>query len=387
MTLWTKLHWHIALETPVCFPLSPLFLIVLLLSIFIACLVYLFFILFFLLCIGFHFPNLNLFFGWLQVMRKSLYEGRLKNEKKNLLCKTLLLCLEKTLNAVHLYSLYVQPDIAPIEEWFVRFTMHHRLNMFTTEGTLLDVFREPLLQWHLGKPINSTEIDALIPDVINITVSKCPCANDVAVIALICNDTVYGKLCICEFEYIHHKSVDQYCAGLSLVNIILTNNRLIILTTLGLFISQDLRYPTGRILNVCEFDDYFSANVWYNVQCLANVSTCFYSNDPYTEWYSCLPHRFHGGKTLSRRVVAFLIDYQQNTGIGLITVQITKDEYRQITQECRDHKLNRQTKFPVFWFPDPKFLPFGMFFHPGSHFLYVYGSQVCISGNIYGSEV
>lgn len=43
------------------------------------------------------------------------------------------------------------------------------------------------------------------------------------------------------------------CAGLSLVNIVLTNNHLIILTTLGLFISQDLRYPSGRILNVCEF--------------------------------------------------------------------------------------------------------------------------------------
>ncbi|XP_029767315.1 cation channel sperm-associated protein subunit beta [Terrapene carolina triunguis] len=308
-------------------------------------------------------------------------------------------------------------DIAPIEEWFVRFTMHHRLNMFTTEGTLLDIFREPLLQWHLGKPIGSTEIDVLIPDVINITVSKCPCANDVAVIALICNDTVHGiYLGVTNSGFISRDTewfnmtdslcslLDDDCAGLSLVNIILTNNHLIILTTLGLFISQDLRYPTGRILNFtkpsfCGFerDDYFSANVWYNVQCLANaesyevdyislsfnkdktlsqVSTCFYSNDPYTEWYSCLPHRFHGGKTLSRRVVAFLIDYQQNTGIGLITVQ---NKEMVSVYKLTDHKLNRKTKFPVFWFPDPTFLPFGMFFHPGSHFLYVYGSQVWFS--------
>uniref|UniRef100_A0A8C3FR53 Uncharacterized protein n=1 Tax=Chrysemys picta bellii TaxID=8478 RepID=A0A8C3FR53_CHRPI len=299
--------------------------------------------------------------------------------------------MKLTLNAVHLYSLYVQPDIAPIEEWFVRFTMHHRLNMFTTEGTLLDIFREPLLQWHLGKPIGSTEIGVLIPDVINITVSKCPCANDVAVIALICNDTVHG---VTNSGFISRDTkwfnmtdslcslLDDDCAGLSLVNIILTNNHLIILTTLGLFISQDLRYPTGRILNVCEFT--YKLNVWYNVQCLANVSTCFYSNDPYTEWYSCLPHRFHGGKTLSRRVVAFLIDYQQNTGIGLITVQ---NKAMVSVYKLTDHRLNRKTKFPVFWFPDPKFLPFGMFFHPGSHFLYIYGSQVCIYGNIYGSEV
>ncbi|KAM9149409.1 cation channel sperm-associated auxiliary subunit beta [Pangshura tecta] len=325
--------------------------------------------------------------------------------------------MKLTLNAVHLYSLYVQPDIAPIEEWFVRFTMHHRLNMFATEGTLLDVFREPLLQWHLGKPINSTEINALIPDVVNITVSKCPCANDVAVIALICNDTVHGiYLGVTHSGFISRETqwfnmtnslcslLDDDCAGLSLVNIILTNNHLIILTTLGLFISQDLRYPTGRILNFtkpsfCGFerDDYFSANVWYNVQCLANaesyeadyislsfnkdktlsqVSTCFYSNEPYVEWYSCLPHRIHGGKTLSIRVVAFLIDYQQNTGIGLITVQ---NKAMVSVYKITDHKLNRQTKFPVFWFPDPKFLPFGMFFHPGSHFLYVYGSQVWFS--------
>ncbi|XP_067403186.1 cation channel sperm-associated auxiliary subunit beta [Emydura macquarii macquarii] len=308
-------------------------------------------------------------------------------------------------------------DIAPIEEWFVRFTMHHGLNMFATEGTLLDVLREPLLQWRLGKSMHSAEINALIPDVINITVSKCPCANDVAVIALICNDTVYGiYLGVTDSGFISRDTMwfnvtdslcsllDDDCDDLSLVNIILTNNHLIILTTLGLFISQDLRYPTGRILNFtkpnfCGFerDDYFSANIWYNVQCLANkesyevdyislsfnkdktlsqVSTCFYSNDPYTEWYSCLPYRFHGGKTLSRRVVAFLIDYQQNTGIGLITVQ---NKAMVSVYKITDHKLNRQTKFPVFWFPDPMFLPFGMFFHPGSHFLYVYGNQVWFS--------
>ncbi|XP_074853582.1 cation channel sperm-associated auxiliary subunit beta [Carettochelys insculpta] len=308
-------------------------------------------------------------------------------------------------------------DIAPIEEWFVRFTMHHGLNMFNTEGTLLDVLREPLLQWHLGKPMHSSQINALIPNVINITVSKCPCANDVAVIALICNDTVHGiYLGVTNSGFISRDTawfntteslcslLDDDCAGLSLVNMILTNNRLVILTTLGLFISQDLRYPTRRILkftkpSFCGFerDDYFSANIWYNVQCLANkesyevdyislsfnkdktlsqVSTCFYSHDPYTEWYSCLPRRFPGVTTLSRRVVSFLIDYQQNTGVGLITVQ---NKAMVSVYKITDHKLSKQTKFPIFWFSDPNFVPFGMFFHPGSHFLYVYGSQVWFS--------
>uniref|UniRef100_K7G592 Cation channel sperm associated auxiliary subunit beta n=1 Tax=Pelodiscus sinensis TaxID=13735 RepID=K7G592_PELSI len=310
-------------------------------------------------------------------------------------------------------------DIAPIEEWFVRFTMHHGLNMFATEGTLLDVLREPLLQWRLGKPMQSAQINALIPYVINITVSKCPCANDVAVIALICNETVHGiYLGVTDSGFISRDTVwfnttkslcsvlDYDCAGLSLVNIILTNHRLIILTTLGLFISQDLRYPTGRILkfnkpSFCGFerDDYFRANVWYNVQCLANKesyeedyisisfnkdktlsqeSTCFYSNDPYKNWHSCLPYKFHGGKTISSRVVAFLVDYQQNTGVGLITLQVQNKAMVSV-YKITNHKLKKQTKFPVFWFPDPNFVPFGMFFHPGSHFLYVYGNQVWFS--------
>ncbi|KAF7251678.1 putative uncharacterized transposon-derived protein F52C9.6 [Varanus komodoensis] len=38
------------------------------------------------------------------------------------------------------------------------------------------------------------------------------------------------------------------CAGLALVDIILINTRLIMLTTLGLFISEDLRYTTGELL-------------------------------------------------------------------------------------------------------------------------------------------
>ena len=40
----------------------------------------------------------------------------------------------------------------------------------------------------------------------------------------------------------------QACDDLSLVNIILTNHYLIVLTTMGLFVSEDLCCPTGKIL-------------------------------------------------------------------------------------------------------------------------------------------
>ncbi|KAM8807305.1 cation channel sperm-associated auxiliary subunit beta [Eudromia elegans] len=83
-------------------------------------------------------------------------------------------------------------DIAPIEEWFLKFRMHHGLNMFTTEGTLLDILREPILQWELGERITAELLDTVLPYVINITLSASPCANDVAVIGLIGNASLSG---------------------------------------------------------------------------------------------------------------------------------------------------------------------------------------------------
>ncbi|XP_059579159.1 cation channel sperm-associated auxiliary subunit beta [Alligator mississippiensis] len=308
-------------------------------------------------------------------------------------------------------------DVASIEEWFVNFMMHYGLNKFTTKGTLLDTLREPLLQWQLGEPVSPDEISSLIPYVRGIKLSKRTCANDVALLALVCNGTVEGiYLGITDSGFTFRDTkwynltdrlcslMDDDCVGLSLVNILLTNNNLIILTTLGLFISQDLRYPTGSPLKFTkprfcgfEWDDYFSADTWYNVQCLANqgsyevdyislsfkqdktlsqVSTCFYSYDPFKEWYSCLPYRTQDTKKFSGRVVAFLIDYQQDTAVALITIQ---NKAKVSVYKITDHKLHTRTKFPSFWFPDTKFFPTGMFFHPNSHFLYVYGNQVWFS--------
>ncbi|XP_006037463.1 cation channel sperm-associated protein subunit beta-like, partial [Alligator sinensis] len=81
-------------------------------------------------------------------------------------------------------------DVASIEEWFVNFMMHYGLNKFTTKGTLLDTLREPLLQWQLGEPVSPDEISSLIPYVRGIKLSKRTCANDVALLALVCNGTV-----------------------------------------------------------------------------------------------------------------------------------------------------------------------------------------------------
>ncbi|XP_048340585.1 cation channel sperm-associated auxiliary subunit beta [Sphaerodactylus townsendi] len=273
-------------------------------------------------------------------------------------------------------------DIAPIEQWYAKFDMHHGLHMFTTEGTVLDVAREPILQWTF-KEVNIT---ALIPNVINMIVTKSPCASDVAILGLSFNN----------------KAKD--CDDLQLLNVVLTNTRIVFLTTLGLFISEDLRYGNFSELkfdkpNFCgfEMDDYMKAKIWYSVQCLANQenyevdyisltfnklktlsqeSTCFYSNDPYKNWRTCLPRKKQGEKSVARQAISFLIDYQQNTGIALLNHQ---DRELVMVTKLTNHRLHRRIKFPAFWFPDAEFVPTGLVFYPNSHFLYAYGNQVWFS--------
>ncbi|XP_062433676.1 cation channel sperm-associated auxiliary subunit beta [Rhea pennata] len=221
-------------------------------------------------------------------------------------------------------------DIAPIEEWFVKFRMHHGLNMFTTEGTLLDILREPILQWELGEKISPEHLDAVIPHVINIRLAVSPCANDVAVIALICNATaqgVYVGVTDSGFAYDKTKwfnmtnslcpEQEDVCDGLSLLNIILTNHHLVALTTMGLYISEDLCHPTGKILK------------------FSNVTFC--------------------GFEMKKAMVA--------------------------VYKIRNRKLQKNTKFPMFEFPNTNFVPYGMFFHPETHFLYVYGNEVWLSSD------
>ncbi|XP_015282602.1 PREDICTED: cation channel sperm-associated protein subunit beta-like [Gekko japonicus] len=269
---------------------------------------------------------------------------------------------------------------------------------------------EPILHWDFGRGQNFSE---LVPNVIGITITKSPCAGDVAIIGLILDDRVPGiYIGISQSAFLTQDTywsnltdslcvvLEYDCADLGLLNIILTNAHLVLLTTLGLFISEDLRYGSFRALkftraNFCGFErsDYYRAKIWYNIQCLANQedyevdyiavsfnkdktlsqeSTCFYSKDPFMDWHSCLPHRKQADRLISRRVVSFMVDYQQNTGIGVLTQQ---DKRFVSVNKLTNHKLHEKTKFPEFGFPDAEFKAFGMLFHPNSHFLYVYGNQ------------
>ncbi|KAM6171902.1 cation channel sperm-associated auxiliary subunit beta [Erethizon dorsatum] len=309
-------------------------------------------------------------------------------------------------------------DIAAVEEWLVKITLHQGLNIYATEGTLLDKVREPILQWNLGDEMSSQEISMLYPHVIDLKMTKCPCANDVALLGFILNATyngVYIGLTTSGFwryndtlwynmTNIIYSNLRKEYTGLSVIDMVLTNHFLVLLTSLGLFISGDLRYPSAKDIQLsradfCGFEkvDYVKGKLWYNNRCFANrehfeadyvtitfdrnqtlseASSCFYSKEPFLEWLPCLPHVSNDAKSIFPSETTFLIDQEHDTGIYLFYNQKTTTASVNI---LKNNQPSATPKFPLFHFPSSFLYPVGMVFHPRSHFLYAYGNQVWLS--------
>ncbi|KAM8780218.1 cation channel sperm-associated auxiliary subunit beta [Rhynchonycteris naso] len=308
-------------------------------------------------------------------------------------------------------------DIAAVEEWLVRISLQNGLNIYTTGGTLLDKVREPILQWVLGDLIKKEEVSNLYPHVVDLKVTKGPCANDVALLGLILNsmlDGVYIGLTSSGFWnyndtlwynltnviYFHFEEENL---GLTVVDMVLTNHFFVILTSLGLFVSGDLRYPNDPALKLsraefCGFEriDYVKGKLWYNERCFANrehfevdyitvtfernrtlseASSCFYSKEPFYEWLPCSPYL---SKTMkpTATIITFLIDQELYSGIYLFN---NEDETTVSVYNMKNNVPGVKPKFPVFTFPPSFSSPVGMVFHPRSHFLYAYGNQVWLS--------
>ncbi|XP_051682082.2 cation channel sperm-associated auxiliary subunit beta isoform X1 [Oryctolagus cuniculus] len=311
-------------------------------------------------------------------------------------------------------------DVAAVEEWLVRITLHHGLNIYATEGTLLDSVREPILQWSLGTVMAQSEVNKLSPHVVDLKAAKCPCANDVALLGFILNTTyngVYIGLSFSGFWNYHdtkwydmtdtiYSQLREEHTDLTLIDMVLTNHFLVILTSLGLFISEDLRYPTPQHLQLsradfCGFErvDYVKGKLWYNERCFANrehfevdyvtvtfdrnrtlseSSACFYSKEPFLEWQPCLPHILKGVKSAPSSVITFLVDQERDTGVYLFHNRIQNIATASVNI-LNNSKPNLLPKFPLFQFPSSFSSPVGMIFHPRSHFLYAYGNQVWLS--------
>ncbi|KAM5273661.1 cation channel sperm-associated auxiliary subunit beta [Ctenodactylus gundi] len=312
-------------------------------------------------------------------------------------------------------------DVAAVEEWLVRVTLHHGLNIYATEGTLLDTVREPILQWVLGPQITDQKVSELQPHVIDLVITKSPCANDVALLGYVLNTTRNGVYMSVTFSGFWHKGemfwydltnivssqLQQEHKGLTVLDMVLTNHFLVILTSLGLYVSGDLRYPSVPELELsradfCGFErvDYLKGKLWYNERCFANrekfevdyvtitfdrngtlseASSCFYSEEPFLNWLPCLPLLFHGVKTTFPRVITFLVDQENDNGIYLFYDRSKKTTTVSVNNIAENRELSGTPKFPVFYFPPSFSSPVGMVFHPRSHFLYAYGNQVWLS--------
>nr|XP_021531404.1 cation channel sperm-associated protein subunit beta [Aotus nancymaae] len=260
-------------------------------------------------------------------------------------------------------------NVAAVEQWLVRITLHHGLNIYATEGTLLDFIREPILQWTPGNVISEREISNIYPHVVDLKATKCPCANDVALLGFIVDSGVKGVyigitfsgfwhyhgttwINMTETIYSHLKEEHE---GLSVVDIVLTNHFLVLLTSLGLFVSEDLRYPSDRHLSFsradfCGFErvDYVKGKLWYNERCFAN-------REKFEADYVAVT--FERNRTLSEA---------QKTVTASVSI-------------LKNDEPSLQPKFPIFRFPSSFSSPVGMVFHPRSHFLYAYGNQIWLS--------
>ncbi|XP_056666428.1 cation channel sperm-associated auxiliary subunit beta isoform X2 [Monodelphis domestica] len=311
-----------------------------------------------------------------------------------------------------------EKDITPIEQWFVAISLQDGLYTYITEGTLLDLLREPILQWTLGKAITNEQFHEILPNVVGIRMGKCPCANDVVVIGVICNHNVQGiYLGLTQSGFWNVGGTTWYnlteylcslyedCQGFSFVDVVLTNHYLLLLTSLGLLVSSDLRYPKDQLTfsrtNFCGFEreDYVKAKLWYTERCFANkeafeddfvsvtfeknltlsqTSTCFFSRDPFFVWNPCLSKTKikQSKKKVTHTIVSCLVDNEQKSVVYLFN---TKESISVAVRNLHTDLPSPLLKFPVFNFPKDFSIALGMVFHPRSHFLYVYGSQVWLS--------
>uniref|UniRef100_A0A6P5LS27 Cation channel sperm-associated protein subunit beta-like n=1 Tax=Phascolarctos cinereus TaxID=38626 RepID=A0A6P5LS27_PHACI len=315
-------------------------------------------------------------------------------------------------------SITVNEDINPVEEWFVTITLQEGLETYVTEGTLLDLVREPILHWQIGISVHPSTIRKMVKHLLGLKIARNPCANDVAIIGMIIDETVAGyffgvtysgfwdndetlwydvtnSICILQDDYECQKSM--------LVDLILTNYHLVVLSTMGLFISSDIRYPNDTLkferMEFCGYntDDYYKAKLWYNEICLANQedfeddyiaiifersrsmsqpTICFYSTPPFSKWESCVPRKRKQRKKYDAHLLAFLIDYEMENAIYLFE---KKNNSFAAARKFLNKSPKTALRFPTFFFPSDFHTVIGMAFHPRTHFLYVFGNQIWIS--------
>ncbi|XP_067848281.1 cation channel sperm-associated auxiliary subunit beta-like [Heptranchias perlo] len=78
-------------------------------------------------------------------------------------------------------------DVYPADEWNLRLKLHYGSRLFLTEGTLLDVVREPILQWKLGIEVQASDVLPILQTADSLIIVRRLCASDVAILAPLFN--------------------------------------------------------------------------------------------------------------------------------------------------------------------------------------------------------
>ncbi|XP_062325604.1 cation channel sperm-associated auxiliary subunit beta-like [Osmerus eperlanus] len=267
-------------------------------------------------------------------------------------------------------NLTINTVSAPVDEWYVEFNMFHGMSMFVSpgsmleplKGTLVDIAREPILQWTIGEEFVAKDVVPHLKRVVNLEVSQSPCASDVAVLAPVFPPgghtgvilSVTRSAFTSEARWFNvtrtlcgliNEVCVSGCVGISIVNVMLTNTHLFLLTNRGLFISQDLLSPASRplkftllFLPALAQMDYSSTTMWFSSQCCTDRlyfnddiislinnegegdnlnSRCVYSEYPFTKWSICRASNAELKKNARHRYLSFLHDRHQNTGLLL----------------------------------------------------------------------
>ncbi|XP_051955814.1 cation channel sperm-associated auxiliary subunit beta-like [Xyrauchen texanus] len=255
------------------------------------------------------------------------------------------------------------PDVTPVDEWYLDCGMFYNSSkistvLYTLKGTLLDVIREPVLQWSIGDEISAGAIASLSPNIVKLQVSQSPCARDVAVLAPVfapgehtgivlsitrsafTSQTRWFNITLSLCALMNEVGIFS-CDGISLVDLRLTNCHLFLLTNRGLFISQDLLSSATGPLNyftlflpLLSQVNYTVATLWFSSHCASEFSddyialissegkdanlhsSCVYSQYPFKKWFSCQTCAMN-----KHHYISFLHDRHQHTALILSRTQ------------------------------------------------------------------
>ncbi|XP_062377467.1 cation channel sperm-associated auxiliary subunit beta-like isoform X2 [Sardina pilchardus] len=327
------------------------------------------------------------------------------------------------------HNITIMTEIAPVDQWYFEISMFHGFEALnakaklleTLKGTLLDVAREPILQWTIGEELSPQSIKPHEPLITKIRVTQSPCASDVAVMAPIFRTGGHTGVILSVTNSAFTSSGRWFnvtttlcglindlctsgCTGISIVDLKLTNCYLFLLTNRGLFISQDLLSPPTEplkfsllFLPALAQMDYTTTTLWFSPQCVTNRlyfagdfvslisnegagnqlhSRCVYSGYPFTEWHDCKASAVERNKNVTHRYLSFVHDRYQHTGL-LVSHSEEEGGMLSVFNLQRDG-LKNLTKFSPAKI-SLRFRPNGIFLRE-NHVIF-YGNEVWLSSD------